>query len=406
MRTKHPGPVARFRRFGGMLVALLITLSLAACEERQGLVEAEPVTRPAKLYTVPSPELWENRTFPGKVAASEKVELAFRVGGQVVELPVNEGDRVEAGDLLAKLDEKDFLASLNEIRSRITGAQATVQEAKLNFERSEELLQQDVISRSAYDQALSTYENARASLGSLQEQARQAALNLEYATLRAPFAGVIAEVFIKNFQNVQAQEPVLRLEDLSNIDILVEIPEFVWARITQRDDKGRTPPAVANFATLPDRNFILQLKEYQTRANPQTQTYTVTLTMPQPNELEVYPGMTAEITGFLPKGATEVAVPVEAVFGGPEGGQFVWLVAMDTMSVMEQPVETGRLAGGFITIVSGLEPGETVVAAGVHSLQPGQTVRPLEPLQNATSSAILPPEPEAPPTLPEPEPAS
>ncbi len=361
------------------VLLLILLTSLAACsEEAPPLPQNEP--RPVKVYTVPKAEQWENRRLPGKVLASQKVDLAFRVAGELQQLPVNAGDKVTQGQVVAQLDTRDFQVALKEAQSRLAGAKASLHEAQLNLQRNKDLLEKDVISKSAYDNALSTYENAKAQTLSLEEQVHQATLQLDYTTLAAPFDGLVATKYVKNFQTVQAQEPIIRLEDISEIDIEVDIPEFIWARAS-RNKRSGAPKATVSFSALPEYKFPVTLKEYETRANPQTQTYSVTLTMPQPEDFDIFPGMTAEVEGFLPKedGNGGLYIPVQAVFGGVGDKQYAWIVQQPELKVTKAEVTSGSLTDTSIEVLTGVEPGQMVVIAGIQELQEGQQVRIFNP---------------------------
>lgn len=335
------------------------------------------VIKPVKTVIVGEHEAGALRSFPGTVVAGDAVDLGFRVPGQLAALAVLEGQAVGRGEVLARLDQRDFLTTVANLESQLTGAKATLHEATLNLDRSEQLLKSDIIARAAYDSAKAAHDNARARLESLEQQIRQARLNLQYTELKAPFAGTVAAKYIKNFENVQAQQPIIRLEDASTLDVEVEIPEFVYVLYSNSGTRPVSP--MVRFEAFPDREFPARLKEYRTTLNPRTQTYTVTLTVDKPDDVILQTGMTAEVQGRLPVAdrADGFMLPATAVFGGTGGETLVWVVG-DDFSVHSRHVETGEMRSGDIVIRSGLEAGENVVTAGVHYLREGQIVRPLD----------------------------
>lgn len=365
-------------RLPALLALLAALLVLPGCGEDRREQKGE-VVRPVKTFTVKEKEQYIRLVYPGRVEASSKVDLAFRVGGQIVSLPVNMGDRVAKGQVIARLDQQDFLTKVRDLQSRLQGAEASNKEAQRNFRRSETLFQEDIISKSAYDSALAESQNAEAAVKSLEQQLKQAQQDLEYATLAAPFAGTIAVKHVENHQTVQAQQPIVSLEDLSALDIVVDVPEYVWSLIHKRDkeDPERLGP-VATFAVYPGREFPLRFKEYETKANPQTQTYAVTLTMDEPEDVNILPGMTAEVTGFIRGNGSSTghAVPLPAVAADEAGEPYVWVVG-DDMTVSRRKVHVGTVGEDSIMVTHGLEPGETIAAAGAHYLAEGQKVRPI-----------------------------
>jgi RND family efflux transporter MFP subunit len=356
-----------------------MALALTGCGDDEPEPQAQAV-RPIKTFTIKDRQEYIRLVYPGKVEASSRVDLAFRVGGQLVALPVNMGDQVEEGQVVARLDKQDYLTKVRDLESRLQGAEASNKEAQRNFRRSQQLFEEDIISKSAYDKALAESQNAEAAVKSLEQQLKQARQDLEYTTLRAPFAGTIALTHVENHQTVQAQQPILSLEDLTALDIVVDVPEYVWSLIHKREkeDPERIGP-VATFAVYPGRKFPLRFKEYETKANPQTQTYAITMTMDDPEDVNILPGMTAEVTGFVRGNGTSAgfSVPLPAVAAEPDGKPYVWVLNQDGMTVSRRTVETGTVNEDSITVTKGLEPGEVIAAAGAHYLSEGQKVRPI-----------------------------
>ena len=200
---------------------------------------------------------------------------------------------------------------------------------------------------------------------------------LSYTYLKAPFAGVIAQRFVDNFQNVKPKQPILALEDVTQIEILIDVPENVVA--VARSTEDEKIKAVAQFPTAPDKQYDLQFKEYATRADAATQTYQVVLQMPQPEDLNIFPGMSATVTLALGSSATPdsaILIPAIAVVAKPDGTSFVWEIDPNDMTVHQREVKVGSITGSeTIRIVEGLKGGEKIAVAGVLKLQEGMQVR-------------------------------
>jgi RND family efflux transporter MFP subunit len=180
---------------------------------------------------------------------------------------------------------------------------------------------------------------------------------------------------VDNFQEVKPGQPIVSLQDVSEIEILVDVPENVIA-----EARGRTSvKAVAEFPTLPGKQFPLSIKEVATEADSATQTYQAVLQMPQPKEINVFPGMTAMVTITVRGGEArqgKVLIPAIAVMGDPEGKGYVWVVNPEAMTVKKTEVDIGRLSGSRdIEILKGVNGGEKIVVAGVMKLQDGMKVR-------------------------------
>ncbi len=361
----------------GVVMLVCVCLLLTACSDDEKKA-APPVVKPVKAMVVGEHEAGAHRAFPGTVVAGDSVDLAFRLSGQLQDLPVREGQHVRAGDVVARLDPTDYQTALRNVESQLLGARATLAEAKLNFERNSKLLESDTISHAAYDSAKATYGNAVAAVEALEQQQKQARLNLQYTELVAPYAGSIAAKYVKNFETVQAQEPVVRLENPATLDVEVEIPEFVYVLYTNLKNGSAVLPMVS-FDAFPGREFPARLKEYRTVPNAQTRTYTVTMTIEKPQDIALQPGMTAEVHGKLPATAETrgFLLPASAVHGDSDSSFAVWTLDGNG-TVHRRAVTVGEMQGNEIFVTSGLEGGEQVITAGVHFLHEGQAVRVLE----------------------------
>lgn len=360
-----------------VLAAAMFVLAFMAtgCEEEAA--RPEPV-RPVRVFRISDQGETENRSFPGKVEAARSASLAFRVSGQIVRFDVKEGDKVEQGQLIAQLDQRDLVAAVADLEAKLAGARSVLNEARLNIERNKTLLAEHIIAQSAYDTALSTFETSRAEALSLEQSLKRARLNLQYTRLEAPFSGTIAMKNVENHEYVQAKEAIVQLEDTSSLDIVLDVPENVWVRAFKGGTCTLASPR-AMFETFPGREFPLTLKEFQTKANAETQTYEVTLSMENPDMLGVNPGMTAEVMGAMPDNGHDasVSVPFSAVTGVPDGAKYVWVVQEDG-SVRRTEVEVGQVVNDMFEIRNGLDLGDAVVLAGVHYLHDGQKVRVLD----------------------------
>lgn len=385
----------------------------------------EPV-RPVKTLVVAAGDENQERTFPGKVEAAKKAELAFQVSGLLTQLPVREGQEVEKGDLIAQLRQDDFQARLETVQGQLDQARATLRalqagerpeqvlrleanlraadarlaNAQIEFDRATRLLRANALSRSDYDRAETDYrvaqeerEAARQSLekGSiareedvdaqeavvrgLEAQVVEANLQLEDSTLTAPFKGVVAQRFVEANQNVQAKQPIVQFQDANEIDVAVDVPESLMATLRRAD----IVQIVAEFTGVPGLQFPLELREIGQTADPTTQTFLVRGAMLSPPDINLLPGMTARVTLTYRRALVlgdRILVPISAVFKDDEGRQIVWIVKDDN-TVTALPVTLGEAAGSQIEIVSGLEPGVRIAAAGASILREGMTVRDL-----------------------------
>ncbi|KGE03551.1 efflux RND transporter periplasmic adaptor subunit [Pseudohaliea rubra] len=364
------------------LVLLAATLALSACGQRKEGAPAEPAVRPVRTNVVAEGAGSELRRFPGRVEATQQAELSFRVAGLLRDIPVREGDRVETGVLLARLDPTDFETTLAD-------RQATFDNAERNFRRASELVESGSISRLDYDRMEAQFRSAEAAL-------KQARNNLAYTELRAPFAGRVAQRLVENFEEVQAKQPVLYLQGSRQLDVVIDLPEGIIRTVRRetavnaeedvRSSDAARVRAWASFDDHPALRLPLTLREVATRADPAAQTYRVTFSMEPPAEFTVLPGMSAEVAvDFSPLYGGDQAfwVPASAVQADAELEPRVWLYDPATGTVSGRPVSVGRLAEDRIEVLAGLAGGEEIITAGAPYLAEGMRVKPLPQLEQA-----------------------
>jgi RND family efflux transporter MFP subunit len=185
----------------------------------------------------------------------------------------------------------------------------------------------------------------------------------------------VADIFVENFQDVQAKQSVLSLQDNNNLEIVVQVPE----RMIVNRSKNRAIDLKVFFETLPGKEFPATVKEFATEADSNTQTYEVVLGIDVPSNINLLPGMIASVVALKKTNdgqEKKIYVPVTAVFKDPSGKnkQYVWLVSQDK-TVTRQEVVVGVLSNSQIEITTGLSIGQRVVIAGVHYLVEGQKVK-------------------------------
>jgi RND family efflux transporter MFP subunit len=388
---------------------------------------AAEIIRPVRTIVVAAGEDASTRIFPGRVEAAKQVELTFQVPGLLTNLPVREGQNVAEGDLIAQLRPDEFQARLDALQGQLAraradlqglqagarpeerlrleaqlrSAEATLANARTDLDRATQLLRSQTISRLEFDTARTSYqvavENREAARQTLEQgltgreedilakasevsglEARvvEAGIALADTTLRAPYAGVIARRFVEQGQSIRAKQPVVKFQDVEEIDIAVDVPESVMASAVRTAD---ITGLSASFSAVPGLTFPVHLREIAQRADPTTQTFNVRVAMQKPPGINLLPGMTATVSMTYQRAAVlgpRIFVPVAAVSRDSSGETAVWIVGPDDTAT-RRPVRTGGLSGGRIEILEGLQPGDRVAAAGVNHLRAGMQVREL-----------------------------
>ena len=339
---------------------------LTGCQ--QEVVEQQEVVRPVKLFTVADPAQQQLRSFPGKVMATDEAEISFRIPGQIERIEVKQGDEVNKGQVLAYLDDRD-------IRNELQDRQANYELARAEFDRASSLLSKKVIAQSSFDTASAQLKSAEAALKLSRDR-------LAYSTLKAPFSGRVAQTLAEAHQQVQAQQPVLVLQSSQQLDVSIQIPENIVSHVNRQSLDSNYQPMVT-FPGAPGQTFPVSYKEHATRVTPGTQSYEVILTLPTPNNLNILPGMTAAVSidlgRVLDPGSQPgfMLVPVSAIGkNDADNKTVVWLFDGTTGQVKPVEVTTGRITETGVQ-VSGINPGDQIVTAGLSQLYDGMVVKPL-----------------------------
>lgn len=344
------------------LYIIIFVLGLTGCSKTDEQPMHE-VVRPVRTVTVTLQNAMMGREFTGVVDADRKVDLSFRVGGTLAELPVLEGAHVKVNQMLARLDQTDF-----EIQLKVM--QADFDRSKGEYNRAKTLLERKILSRADFDKVESQYLVAEAQLKKAQQE-------LSYSTILAPFEGFIAKRHIENFSEVAPRTPVLTLMDLESFVITIELPESVMIQVQR---KGVRPELFATFEGHPSSEFPLTLKEVTTQPASGTQTYPVTLSLPFIDNLNVLPGMTAvvRVRPFEKRdGNNNIAyLPAQAVLEDDQG-RYVFVAVPQREGgavIIRKSVEVGDISAFGIQITNGLAEGDRVATAGMSQIVPGMQV--------------------------------
>ncbi len=410
-------------------LGVLPALVLIGCGEGSDTSKKE-VIRPVLAMKVADVAAYNRRWFPGRAAATREVALSFRIAGPLISRGADVGDEVKKGDVLARIDPRQFEIRIRDVqaqleRSRanlkamqqarpeevrqagaaVQKAQAAAKLAESDFNRIMAIRQEDpgAVAQAIVDRMAEKKDRADADLQRANEDLRIAQVgaraedisaqeaeirSLEaavdaaeddrgYTYLRAPFGGTVVATYVENFEDVRAKQPIVRIVDVSKIEMTVDVPESLISMASY------VQSAAVVFDAAPDKEIRAQIKEIGTEASETTRTYPVTLIMDQPEGFKVLPGMAGKVQarGELPSDmrSANVEVPVSAVFSAEDvESSYVWVIDDQARTVTRRKVVTGQLTERGIEIREGLEPGEWIATAGVHFLREGQMVRILD----------------------------
>ncbi|MGS3139300.1 efflux RND transporter periplasmic adaptor subunit [Aeromonas sanarellii] len=345
--------------------AATLTALLCACSEPAPSTGA---LRPVNTMALHYDSLRDSQRYFASVASRYEVEQAFRIGGKVLVRKVDVGQVVKEGDVLAILDDADYLLAEEAARQRLAAAKAAAWQAESDWQRLSELKKNGSVSASHEEQAHSTLLTARAAAQAEARQFELARNQVNYTQLRAPISGVVTALRMETGQVVAAGQPVITLANEGKPEIVADIPENRLAEFKAARYK-------AALATAPERYFAVELRELSAQASAQTRTYRARLKPVEPRALPL--GATTTLIAERTDEGTRVATLPATALTQEQGAPAVWTVQQDgkgntgTVKLVKVAIQGYR---SDEVLVSGPAEGTLVVTAGVQKMAPGLRV--------------------------------
>ncbi|MCF8044570.1 MAG: efflux RND transporter periplasmic adaptor subunit [Desulfarculaceae bacterium] len=379
--------------------------------------------RPVKTVVVKERHTMDLREFPGIARSAKEVKLSFRVAGPVISFDTTVGRSVEKGEVLARIDPRDFQNQIDRLKagvreaqaklsamkkgarpadvkmleSELDAARAAYKEAKQNYERISMLYEKEVVPESYYEKARSAFDTASAKqeaaaqnlakarkgsraedvrameskIDGLESQLKAARDAYGDTFLRAPFKGVVNRKFAEVHETVAAGHPVLTLLDFSAREVRTTIPEKM---VRSMDDVNHIE---CTFNAIEGKTFQADIKEIGKKTDTANQSYPVTLVVHATRKSRIYPGMAATVSFSLPSDGEDrgIAVPADSIFADKDGTSCVWVVNEDSMTVEKRRIEGVTLSGKTAVLKNGVFKGDRVVCAGAPFLEEGRKVK-------------------------------
>lgn len=336
-------------------------------DERGGGDGAIPV-RIAAVTVRDFPQVAE---LPGTVEAAQQVALVAQVDGTVLRQHVQEGDAVRAGDRLFTLDARPAEARMAQARAALAGARAEMTEAEKKLERLQPLLQSGYISRQEYDDAVLAREAARARAGTAQGELQAAQLDATYAQVRAPLAGRVGRIAVRQGSLVQAGGDALTtILAPGTLDVRASLAAQDWPALAAARARGRVRAEIYDDAsgTAP---LAAELVFADAQLDAATGTVPLKLRLAEAGSL--LPGQGVRVRLFLGVAAGARVLP-EAALQHAQQGDYVYVVRGG--EAVRQPVQLLRRLDGEIALAGELREGEAVLTEIPKRLRAGSKVRP------------------------------
>lgn len=381
-RPSGPGPTPT-RRPGAPSVLLLaaLLLGLAACEEEAPAPDAAAAPPPPMVTvgTIAPAEVPLTFGYAGRVAGFRVVEVRPQVGGILLERAYREGDDVEQGELLFRIDPRPFEVALARAQAQLQQAQAQLRQADDNYARQQELFQRRVASERQRDDAIAERDLARAAVAAAEAEIAAARLNLDFTEVNAPMAGVTSLQSPPVGTLVQAQQTLLTT--IIRLD-----PAYVTFSYTDAENAAFRALNAARAEPIAPTDLTLSLRfgdgsVYPHKGRMDTAAHSVDLQTGTIQARAIFPNpdgilLPGQFVRIIVEGVSlqaALTIPKEAVSQGPQG-PFVYVVGGDERAAV-RPIRLGRELDTAWVVQEGLRPGDRIVTDGVIRVRPGGAVR-------------------------------
>lgn len=354
--------MVRIVRIAGLIAP--IAALLAACGQEPE--SREPQIRPVRTVTVEKREPSLPLVLTGRIASADEASIGFRIGGRVAERAVGVGDRVKAGQLLARLESQNETNALRSAQANLAAAQARWTEASNRFDRQQTLLGQGWTTRAQFDQAEKARHTANAEIEAAEAALESAHDLVGFTELKADAPGTVTATGAESGEVVQAGQMIVRLARQDGRDAVFDVP----AQALRHSD-GNDVIAV-HLTDDPAVKAMGRVREVAPQADPTTRTFEVKVGLTDPPEAM---RLGATVTGRVQRHADPVIEIPASALTREKRHPAVWVVDPSSLTVSLRNVDVASFDPATVSILQGLDTGEIVVTAGVQALHPGQKVR-------------------------------
>jgi RND family efflux transporter MFP subunit len=356
--------------FKRMVWLICILVALTACKEKTEIVE---VVRSIKTITVSKQASEKIYKFSGVVAAVDSSGLSFQVGGQVISVEVDIGDRVTKDQELAALDPEPYQLDVDAIKAELLKAKDNVNKSKAEYERQKRIFEQGAGAERFVEVSEYNYKAARSAVNYQVARLDQVNRNLRKTKLLAPYDGTIAWRSVQPNEEVGIGQKIFEINATGKMEVQLAIPETTIDQIKIDD------PATITFPTLPGETAQGRIS-FIGSAAVKANAFPVKVELNDPNE-KVLPGMTAE-ANLIAKAVNQkpgYIVPLQALLPAPEANRgFAFVYDSGTSTVKKTAVSSRGTEDKEAIVSEGLAAGDIIAVAGVSFLADGMKVKLME----------------------------
>jgi RND family efflux transporter MFP subunit len=342
-------------------------VALSAC--RRAEEPPPPEIRPVRAMTVDKQVRDNTVALTGTVQARTETNLSFRIDGRLIERLVGVGDVVRPGQVVARLDPENEESALQGAQAQLVGARARLVETRNNYERLKGLVAENAISRAAFESAEANFRAAESAVEAAQAQVTLSQNRLSYTRLVSNVAGVVALAPVEPGEVVPAGRPVLEVANEGAREAVFDVPAAI------KDAAPANPEITVALTADPRVTAKGRVREVSPRADPVTGTFKVRVALSDvPPAMRLGSTVVGRMRGAADKG---ISIPASAIVRS-DRQTAVWLFDPKTQTVGQRIIDVARFDPSTALVVSGLQPGDIIVTAGVQALRPGMKVRLLE----------------------------
>lgn len=354
----------------GVIAIIAVLPLLAACKQEAEAPPASP--RQVRTTVITERDGATSVNLTGRIEAEDEVPLAFRIGGRLLENNGKLGERMQRGDLVARLESQNEENQLRAATAALAAAQAQYNQAAGHYDRQRTLFRQGWATRATYETAEKGKKTAAAQVEAAEAQLSAAEDLLGFTELRADQDGVVTTVGPGAGEVVTPGQMIVRVARQDGRDAVFDVPSQVIRSAPSN------PDIMVSLADDPNVKVQGHVREVSPQADPVTRTFKVKVTLEAPPEAM---RLGATVNGVMTTTQDAmIEVPASALTRS-EQQPAVWVVDPANLTVALRPVEVKRFGEYLVAIADGLKAGDVVVTAGVQALHPGQQVRLLEPQQ-------------------------
>jgi len=352
---------------GTAVLASAMSVLLAAC--RSEPEPPAPEIRPVRAVTIEKRDTSVPVVLTGSIQAEDQAPLAFRIAGRMIERTVNLGDRVRAGQVVARLDTQNERNAQRTARANLTATQGQLTHARSVLQRREPLAARGAVAQTELDQAREGVQTAQAAVDAAEAQLQFANDQLGFADLKTDAAGVVTGIGAEPGEVVQAGRMILTVARQGGRDAVFDVSGQV-IRSAPKD-----VPIMVSLTDDPAVTATGRIREVAPQADPVTRTFEVKVGLTDPPAAM---RLGATVTGrLLLDPSLTIDIPATALTQSNQQPA-VWIVDPATSTVSLRTIDVLRFDPDAVVVSKGLAPGDVVVTAGVQALHPGQKVRRLE----------------------------